>query len=232
MKWSQWLQNLKYLTKCDLHVEDFLQFERMLRHWGLSGQRSWLSSPLIARLIQVVCVNVHVQICVCKQGDAKHGRALQGPQLLATISSPRCHIDSFHDHSGRNNKELMCGCVVYVHSGGQDGPGQTVSMCHVCDSLSDTAGEALAGLLFLRFLRFPWFDLAGGRHGGLILLEHSQKYTVDHFCSQLFIKSDDSSVCLLPIHLKKKQEQQKKRKKKVLDIKEWDQSDYWRQPSN
>lgn len=52
----------------------------------------------------------------------------------------------------------MCGCVVYVRSGGQAGPGQidlaaeareALCICvHACDSLSDTGEETLIVLLF------------------------------------------------------------------------------------
>lgn len=65
---------------------------------------------------------------------------------------PLCHTDSFHDHSGKNNKELMCGRVVYVHSGGQDCPGQI-----------DLTGEARAALR----IRVPCvWQLVRHRRGG------------------------------------------------------------------
>lgn len=106
--------------------------------WGIVGFQDggarW--APPWSRGKSRLCVLTSMckSVCVSKEMPSM-AKPCRAHSSWPPFPPPRCHIDSFHDHSGRNNKELMCGCVVYVHSGGQDGPGQI-----------DLTGEARAAL--------------------------------------------------------------------------------------
>lgn len=140
-----------------------------------SGAR-WASLRSRCKSRLCVLTSMCKSVCVREEMPSMAG-PFQADSSWPLFPPPLCHIDSFHDHSGRNNKELMCGCVVYMHSGGQDSPGQI-----------DLIGEARAALrirvpcvtacqtqeirrllcYFFEVLHFPWFDLAFERHDGLI----------------------------------------------------------------
>ncbi len=120
MRWSQFLQNLKYFSKCAQHIQDFLPFEGM-QGWCVfsleCGFKMCVCQIQRGRETPVVCRTVYVwmSVCVSKEMPTIEGPCrTQGPQPLATTSSPSVpHWLCFHYHSGRNNKGLMCGCVVF-----------------------------------------------------------------------------------------------------------------------